>query len=215
MRILQVFISVIAISALLPAFPCVGNQIYETMSASTKLLLSQRLAAPVTMAVLSADEKELWLGASFLAELPANLPELVRKETIATILYEAKRAGLDPALIIAVMDVESNFRKFAISSAGARGLMQIMPFWLKEIGSDGHNLFDTKTNIRYGCVILRLYLDLEDGNLTRALARYNGALKKKNYANYPDAVFDAYKKWQNKLSIQGGTFYAQKNRKTD
>lgn len=101
---------------------------------------------------------------------------------------EARRADLSPELVLAVIQVESNFDRFAISSAGARGLMQIMPFWLDEIGRPGENLFHVRTNLRMGCTILRYYLDLERGNLRRALARYNGSLGKDWY---PNRVFKA------------------------
>ncbi|MBF0264882.1 MAG: lytic transglycosylase domain-containing protein [Gammaproteobacteria bacterium] len=101
---------------------------------------------------------------------------------------EATKAKLDPELVLSVIQVESNFDKFAISSAGARGLMQIMPFWLKEIGKPNDNLFDISTNLRFGCTILKYYLDIEKGNLTRALARYNGSLGR---YTYPRKVYKA------------------------
>ena len=97
--------------------------------------------------------------------------------------YEATRANLRPELVLAVIEVESRFDKFAISRAGALGLMQVMPFWLKEIGRPNDNLFDMKTNLRMGCTILRHYLDKEKGNLTHALARYNGSLYSHRYTN--------------------------------
>jgi soluble lytic murein transglycosylase-like protein len=100
---------------------------------------------------------------------------------LALVHYEATRAGLDPHLVLAVIDVESHFRKYAVSSAGARGLMQVMPFWVREIGEPGHNLFHERTNLRYGCVILRHYLDRERGNLANALGRYNGSLGRPEY----------------------------------
>ena len=101
---------------------------------------------------------------------------------------EATRANLEPELVLAVVDVESRFDRFAISRVGARGLMQIMPFWRKEIGRSDDNLFHVKTNLRYGCTILRYYLDAESGNLARALARYNGSLGRRDY---PSRVFQA------------------------
>jgi soluble lytic murein transglycosylase-like protein len=100
------------------------------------------------------------------------------------------RAGLDPHLVLAVIDVESKFRKYAVSKAGARGLMQVMPFWVKEVGGSTDNLFQERTNLRYGCSILRLYLDREKGNLTNALARYNGSL---GQPQYPSRVLRAWK----------------------
>ncbi|SCZ62876.1 lytic transglycosylase domain-containing protein [Thiohalomonas denitrificans] len=99
---------------------------------------------------------------------------------------EAHQAGLDPELVLAVIDTESNFDRFAISEAGARGLMQVMPFWLKELGRPDDNLFDIATNLRFGCTILKYYLDRERGDLTRALARYNGSLGK---VWYPQRVY--------------------------
>jgi soluble lytic murein transglycosylase-like protein len=108
--------------------------------------------------------------------------------------YEATRAGLDPQLVLSVIQVESNFRKYAVSTAGARGYMQVMPFWVDLIGTKDHNLFHLRTNLRYGCLILRHYLDIEHGNLTRALGRYNGSL---GQSWYPDMVQKAWKSdWQ-------------------
>ena len=107
--------------------------------------------------------------------------------------YEARRADLDPQLILALIAVESNFDRFAISVAGAIGLMQIMPFWLDEIGRPDDNLLHIDTNLRYGCTILRYYYDKEDGDLRRALGRYNGSLGKRKY---PNKVIDKLsKKW--------------------
>jgi soluble lytic murein transglycosylase-like protein len=106
-----------------------------------------------------------------------------RDDFIATVHYEATRAGLDPQLVLGVIQYESNFRKYAISSADARGYMQVMPFWTKLIGASEHNLFHLRTNLRYGCVILRYYLDTENGDLYRALGRYNGSLGRPEYPN--------------------------------
>ncbi|MCP4492222.1 MAG: lytic transglycosylase domain-containing protein [Gammaproteobacteria bacterium] len=107
--------------------------------------------------------------------------------------YESKRVDIAPELVLALIEVESAFDEFAISVSGARGLMQIMPFWLEEIGLSDKNLFKVRTNLRMGCTILRYYLDIESGNLTRALARYNGSLGKHQY---PNKVIDALnKRW--------------------
>jgi soluble lytic murein transglycosylase-like protein len=111
-----------------------------------------------------------------------------RLAILKTVHYEARRAELDPELVLAVIDVESRYDRFAISSAGARGLMQVMPFWLDEIGHPEDNLFVINTNIRLGCTILKYYLDMEKGNLARALARYNGSL---GQYWYPKLVFNA------------------------
>ncbi len=111
-----------------------------------------------------------------------------RLELLKLVHLEASRAELEPELVLAVIQVESNFRKYAISSVGARGLMQIMPFWLDEIGHPDDNLFDIKTNLRFGCTILKHYLNKEKGNLTRALGRYNGSL---GSYRYPKKVYKA------------------------
>lgn len=104
-------------------------------------------------------------------------------EFLKLVHQEASRAELEPELVLSVIQVESNFDHFAISRVGARGLMQIMPFWLKEIGKPNDNLFDIATNLRFGCTILKYYLGIEKGNLTRALARYNGSLGRYTYPN--------------------------------
>lgn len=117
-----------------------------------------------------------------------------RLEVLQTVYYESRRAGLDPSLVLAVITVESAFRKYAISSAGARGYMQVMPFWTRLIGDgDPGRLFHMQTNIRFGCVILRHYLDIENGNLFMALGRYNGS---RGRATYPDLVFAKEKIWK-------------------
>jgi soluble lytic murein transglycosylase-like protein len=119
---------------------------------------------------------------------------ILREDLLKTARYEAQRAGLDPQLVLALIEVESGFRQYAISHVGARGLMQVMPFWTRVIG-DGNpsTLFNMRSNIRYGCVILRHYLDIEKGNVFRALGRYNGSLGK---AEYPNLVLGAMNsKW--------------------
>ncbi|PPD24667.1 MAG: transglycosylase [Methylobacter sp.] len=108
----------------------------------------------------------------------------LRRELLQTIHYEAKRAGLEPDLVLSVIRGESNFRKYAISSAGARGYMQVMPFWADIVGEHSSDLFNVRTNLRLGCAILRSYLDKEGGNVSRALARYNGSTGSQTYPNY-------------------------------
>ncbi|GAB4088638.1 lytic transglycosylase domain-containing protein [Hydrogenophaga soli] len=116
-----------------------------------------------------------------------------RTEFLQTIWYEARRAGLDVNLVLGLVQVESAFRKYAVSIAGARGYMQIMPFWVRVIGDgDVSKLFHMQTNLRFGCVILRHYLDRENGNLFMALGRYNGS---RGRAEYPDAVLAAAQRW--------------------
>jgi soluble lytic murein transglycosylase-like protein len=114
--------------------------------------------------------------------------ERLAREILEMVRYEALRAGLEPRLVLAVIDVESAFRKYAVSTAGARGYMQVMPFWVREIGMPGQNLFHARTNLRYGCVILRHYLQVEKGNLANALGRYNGSLGR---PEYPQRVLHA------------------------
>ena len=117
-----------------------------------------------------------------------------RHEFLQTAWYESKRAGLDPGLVLGLIQVESNFRKFAVSPVGARGYMQVMPFWTRLIGNgDPSSLFQMQTNLRFGCVILRHYLNLEKGDLFMALGRYNGS---RGRAPYPDAVFAAQRGWR-------------------
>jgi soluble lytic murein transglycosylase-like protein len=119
-------------------------------------------------------EAEVWLT-DMSRRLEARIPDArFRIELLKQVHHEATRAGLLPELVLAVIEVESNFDPFAISSAGAQGLMQVMPFWRNEIGKPEDSLFRIRTNLRYGCTILKYYLDKENGNLWRALARYNG-----------------------------------------
>ena len=108
-----------------------------------------------------------------------------RDEFLKTVHYFSLRVRLDPQMVLGVIHVESRYKRYAVSSAGAQGLMQVMPFWVKVIGQPGDNLFDMKTNIVYGCAILRHYLDIENGDYFRALGRYNGSLGR---AEYPNSV---------------------------
>ena len=136
---------------------------------------------------------EVWLT-DMSARLTRQVADAEERLTILRhVHYEAKRADLPPELVLAVIDVESNFDRFAISRAGARGLMQIMPFWLQEIGRPDDNLMHIGTNLRFGCTILKYYIDMEDGNLNRALGRYNGSLGSRRY---PNKVLDKLRlKW--------------------
>jgi len=119
-------------------------------------------------------DAEVWL-LDMSRRLEKRVPDAkFRLELLRLAHYEATRAGLSPELVLAVIDIESAFNPFAISPVGARGLMQVMPFWLKEIGRPGDSLFRVQTNLRYGCTILKFYLDKERGNLNLALRRYNG-----------------------------------------
>ena len=137
-----------------------------------------------------------WLG-EMSQRLKKKIPDnLTRIEFLETTWYESKRAGLDPAMVLGLIQVESAFRKYATSVVGARGLMQVMPFWSRVIGdSDAQKLFNMTTNLRYGCSILRMYIDQEGGNLFMALGRYNGS---RGQSEYPNMVLAAWKKWEYK-----------------
>lgn len=168
-----------------------GAQKYEPLSASVQATLHRAIADQAAPVVAFEDEQEAraWLAA-MSSRLAKKMPDRVaREEFLLTVHYEARRAGLDPQLVLGLIQVESAFRKYAVSSAGARGFMQVMPFWAKLIGTTEHNLFHLRTNLRYGCTILRHYVDIEGGNLFRALGRYNGSLGK---AEYPDMVLRAW-----------------------
>ena len=136
---------------------------------------------------------EVWLtDMSRRLERQVKDPE-ERIEILTLVHMEAKRVNLPPELILAVIEVESNFDRYAVSVAGALGLMQVMPFWIDEIGRPDDNLLHTSTNLRYGCTILRFYYDKEKGDLRRALGRYNGSLGRRKY---PNKVIDKLsKKW--------------------
>ncbi|MBY4897429.1 lytic transglycosylase domain-containing protein [Cupriavidus sp. AU9028] len=154
-------------------------------------------ARPARPVFPSADEERaflLWRD-EMARRLERRIPEpQLRLELVETVHYEARRAGLEPSLVLGLIQVESNFRKYAISPVGARGLMQVMPFWTRTIGDgDTRKLFHLQGNLRYGCTILRHYLDRENGDLFLALGRYNGS---RGRAEYPNAVLAAWQRWQ-------------------
>ena len=162
-----------------------GAQIYEPLAASMRAGMQASIAdTPASNHAFSNSLDAVnWLS-EMAQRMEKRVPYLrTRLDLLRTVHYEASRAGLDPQLVLAVVSVESNFRKFAVSPAGARGYMQVMPFWVDLIGKKGDNLFNLRTNLRYGCVILRHYLDIEGGNLSRALGRYNGSVGKPEYPN--------------------------------
>lgn len=136
-------------------------------------------------------DAEVWL-LDMSQRLSTKIPDTAyRIDLLKQVHYEATRAGLAPELVLAVIEVESNFNPYAISSAGARGLMQVMPFWLKKIGKPSDSLFRVHTNLRYGCTILKYYLDKEKGNLHHALARYNGSRGQRWYPARVDRIWRA------------------------
>ena len=182
-----------------------GAQRYEPLSASVRAVLSKAVSdqAVPYLAFETADEARAWLKV-MSERLVKRMPDRVaREEFLVTVHYEAKRAGLDPQLVLGIIQVESGFRKYAVSSAGARGFMQVMPFWTQLIGSQENNLFHLRTNLRYGCVILRHYLDIENGDVFRALGRYNGSLGR---AEYPNMVLAAWQRqWIYPVQAAQGT----------
>ncbi len=188
-RLIQITLACLALCA---ARAEAGAQIYEPLSASVKSRMSKAVSdvAPDRITYGNPIEVNTWLQ-EMNRRLTKKLPDPgIRQDFLHALHYEATRAGLDPEMVLGLIEVESNFRKYALSSASARGLMQVMPFWVDLIGSKEHNLFHLRTNLRYGCTILRHYLDIEQGDLFRALGRYNGSLGK---PEYPNMVLSAWK----------------------
>lgn len=175
-----------------------GNQQYENLKAETQQLMSQLIAdTPPNISSFSSKQEELsWINSmkKHLSRYSRNVDDA--DMLLKTIHYEATRAGLDPILVLGLIQIESGFKKYALSEVGARGYMQVMPFWVDLIGKKDHNLFYLRTNLRYGCTILKYYLDIEKGNMFRALGRYNGSLGK---PEYPNAVFMAANQFQKEL----------------
>lgn len=175
-----------------------GAQQYEPLSASVQGALHKAVsdARPTVSSFKTPLDAADWLG-EMSQRLEKRIPNRdYRIDLLRSIHYEATRAGLDPQLVLGLMQVESGFRKYAVSSSGARGYMQVMPFWVKLIGRPEDSLFDLRTNLRYGCTILRHYLDIEKGDLYRALGRYNGSLGKPEYPNMVRAA------WQNQWAYE-------------
>jgi hypothetical protein len=176
-----------------------GNQKEEALADSVRVALSRAISdpRPPQLGFTNDADRDAWRqwSAVMSVRLQSRMPDaMVRSEFLQTVWYESRRAGLEPGLVLGLIQVESGFRKYAISSAGARGYMQVMPFWTRVIG-DGQpaKLFHMQTNLRYGCSILRMYLALERGDLFLALGRYNGSRGK---PEYPNAVRAAWRRWQ-------------------
>jgi soluble lytic murein transglycosylase-like protein len=168
-----------------------GGQIYTPLSASVRAVLQRNVSdqASPKLAFATQYEADFWLN-EMSRRLQKNLPDAAyRADFLKSVHYEATRAGLDPQLVLGLIEVESGFKKYAVSKVGARGYMQVMPFWVNEIGTKEHDLFHLRINLRYGCTILRHYLDIEKGNLYRALGRYNGTLGKPGYPNLVRAAW--------------------------
>ena len=176
-----------------------GGQLEEPLIDSVRSALSSAIAnhAPPVPEFNDTEARLKYLRwlAAMSDRLHKKKVELqIRQEFLQSVWYESKRAGLDLALVLGLIQVESNFRKFAVSVVGARGYMQVMPFWTRVIGdSDPTKLFHMQTNLRFGCVILRHYLDREKGDLFLGLGRYNGSRGK---SPYPDAVLGARRLWE-------------------
>jgi soluble lytic murein transglycosylase-like protein len=172
-----------------------GAQKEEVLSASVRSMMQHAVSdqASPKLAFSSQQEAQLWLD-EMSQRLAKRIPDANdRFDLLSTVHYEATRAGLDPHMVLGLIEVESGFRKYAVSKAGARGYMQVMPFWTSTIGAKDQDLFHLRTNLRYGCTILRHYLDQEHGDLYRALGRYNGSLGKPEYPNMVKAAW--HKHW--------------------
>ena len=187
----------LALCMLQPAFA--GNQKEEALADSVRLALTRAITDPRPPQLRfpsEADRAEWQRWFEMMSvRLHSRMPDaMVRNEFLQTVWYEARRAGLEPALVLGLVQVESGFRKYAISKAGARGYMQVMPFWTRLIGDgEASRLFKMQANLRYGCSILRMYIDMERGDLYLALGRYNGS---RGRPEYPNAVRAAWKRWQ-------------------
>ncbi|MDO5640367.1 MAG: lytic transglycosylase domain-containing protein [Neisseria sp.] len=181
---------------LAPKLALAGPQREETLSDDVASVMRSSInsANPPRLVFARPADGQRWLR-DMSARLARFVPdEGERRRLLTNIQYESTRAGLDTQVVLGLIEVESAFRQYAISGVGARGLMQVMPFWKNHIGQPGHNLFDIRTNLRYGCTILRHYNNVERGNLTRALARFNGSL---GSSKYPNAVLGAWRnRWQ-------------------
>ena len=174
-----------------------GAQQYEPLAASVQAALHAAVAdrAAPEPRFANVEDKIAWL-AEMSRRIEKRIPDPhTRLDFLKTVRYEAQRAGLDPQLVLGLIQVESGFRKYAVSSAGARGYMQVMPFWVNLIGKKDNNLFHLRTNLRYGCTILRYYLDIERGDLYRALGRYNGSLGQPEYPNMVRAAWERQWNW--------------------
>ncbi len=195
----QTRVCLLALLLIAPSVVNAGNQKEEAIADSVRLALAKLVADPrppkPTFDKIEERIKYLhWLG-EMSDRLRRRIPDKqTRLEFLETVWYESKRAGLDTGLVLGLMQVESGFKKYAVSIVGARGFMQVMPFWSRVIGDgDPKKLFQMQTNLRYGCSILRMYIDMEGGNLFLALGRYNGS---RGRAEYPNAVLANWKKWE-------------------
>lgn len=185
-----------SVALLFPSLVSAGAQREETLSDDVASVMRNSIAhaSPPRLVFERAIDGQRWLN-DMSARLARYVDgEVFRRRLLTLIQYESTRADLNTQVILGLIEVESRFRQYAISNVGARGLMQVMPFWQRYIGTDEHNLFDIRTNLRYGCTILRHYSNRENGNIARALARFNGSLGSNKY---PNAVIGAWRnRWQ-------------------
>ena len=188
--------------AIAPTLSKAGSQIEEPLADSARTALSSAVANSAPPEPAFADTASRMVYVRWLSDMSARLGTLTkqrldlttRQEFLQTAWYEARRAGLETSLVLGLVQVESAFRKHAVSVVGARGYMQVMPFWSRLIGDgDAGKLFHMQTNLRFGCLILRHYLDRENGDLFMALGRYNGS---RGRAEYPNAVLSAKRRWE-------------------
>lgn len=197
-RRLRLFSLLCALS-LAGSFAWAGGQREEALADSVRASLHAAVSdsAVKDTTFVSPAERQRWLT-EMSTRMAKRMPDTqARLDFLNTVHYEASRAGLDPQIVLGLIQVESAFRKYAVSSVGARGFMQVMPFWVKAIGAKEHNLFHLRTNLRYGCTILRHYLDIEKGDLYRALGRYNGSLGRPEYPNLVRSAWE--KSWHYEL----------------
>lgn len=192
LKIIQICL-LILVGTLVSTTSFAGSQVEEPLSNSVKALMQRSISdkAVPTLTFSTQEEGSTWLN-EMSQRLKKRIPDnTYREDFLRTVHYEATRAGLDPQMVLGLIQVESGFKKYALSSVGARGFMQVMPFWVRSIGAKDHDLFHLRLNLRYGCTILRHYLDIERGDLYRALGRYNGSL---GQPQYPNLVLGAWRK---------------------
>jgi soluble lytic murein transglycosylase-like protein len=171
-----------------------GSQQMEQLAADVQAAMRSSIINPLEPHLVFSEpqQADMWLQ-DMSRRLRHWVPDgFLRKRLLVRIQYEAVRAGLDPQIVLSVITVESRFNKYALSTAGAQGIMQVMPFWLRQIGSARQSLLNVDTNIRFGCTILRFYLRQERGNLERALQRYNGSLGNSTYSNKVLSAYNRY-----------------------
>ncbi|WP_295996272.1 lytic transglycosylase domain-containing protein [Rugamonas sp.] len=176
-----------------------GNQKEEALADSVRVALSSAIRDARPPRPTFSNERDRLHYDAWLAQMSERLrrklpDEQTRSEFLATAWYESRRAGLDPGMVLGLIQVESAYRKYAVSMVGARGYMQVMPFWTNIVGDRNRSaLFNMQANLRYGCSILRMYLDMENGNTYLALGRYNGS---RGRPEYPNAVLSAWSHWK-------------------